>query len=57
MTSALVREVSNHFLAPAALLLGKEPPSFHWKRGWVGLKIGLDDKERKKILPLPGPKL
>jgi hypothetical protein len=25
-----------------------------WTEGWVGLRTGLDDVERRKILPLPG---
>jgi hypothetical protein len=29
----------------------------HWIEGWVGPRIGLDDVERRKILPLSGLKL
>jgi hypothetical protein len=27
-------------------------PSTHWIRDWVGRRAGLDDVERRKILPL-----
>jgi hypothetical protein len=29
-------------------------PRTHWIGGWVGLRIDLDDVERRKILSLPG---
>jgi hypothetical protein len=32
-------------------------PGTHWIGGWVGPRTGLDDAERKKILPLPGLEL
>jgi hypothetical protein len=46
--------VSGQIYAPDALLPGKEPPV---SIGWVGLRTGLDDVERRKILPLPGLEL
>jgi hypothetical protein len=36
---------------------GEGAPSPHYIGGWVGLRIGLDDVERRKILPLPGLEL
>jgi hypothetical protein len=32
---------------------GRFIPGTHWIGGWVGPKAGLDEVERKKILPLP----
>jgi hypothetical protein len=32
-------------------------PRTYWIGGWVGPKTGLDDVERRKILPLPGLEL
>jgi hypothetical protein len=29
---------------------GKGPPSTHWLGGWVGLRAGLDARDRRKIL-------
>jgi hypothetical protein len=43
--------------APASLLPGKEPPGTHWIGGWVDLRAGLDDLEKRKFLTLPGLKL
>jgi hypothetical protein len=42
---------------PAALTLGETAPVTHCIGECVGLKIGLDDLERRKILLLQGPKL
>jgi hypothetical protein len=41
-------------------LPGKEPqgaPGTHWLGGWLSPKTGLDDVERRQILPLPGLEL
>jgi hypothetical protein len=36
---------------------GERDPSNHWIRGWVGPRAGLDDVEKRKVLPLPGLEL
>jgi hypothetical protein len=36
---------------------GPFTPGTHWVRGWVDLRTGLDDVEKKKISPLPGLEL
>jgi hypothetical protein len=36
---------------------GRFTPSTQWKVGWVGPRTGLDEVEKRKILPLPGLKL
>jgi hypothetical protein len=41
--------------ALVALPLGKSPCT-HWIEGWVGYRAGLEDTEKRKILPLPGIK-
>jgi hypothetical protein len=46
--------MSAQFHAPAALAAGEEPPGTQWIRGWVDRRVGLDNVERRKILPLPG---
>jgi hypothetical protein len=37
----------------------KRAPGTHWIGGWVGPRAGLDDVEKRKVLPLlgiePGP--
>jgi hypothetical protein len=33
---------------------GERARAIHWIGGWVGPRIGLDDVEERKILPLPG---
>jgi hypothetical protein len=38
-------KVSGHLHAPAALLLGKQPPGMHYMGGWVGPRAGLDVME------------
>jgi hypothetical protein len=43
--------VSGLLNAPAALPPGKTP-GFHWIGGWVDPGAGLDDVERRKILPV-----
>jgi hypothetical protein len=35
------------------LTAGERAPSTHWIGGWVSLRTGLGDMERRKILPLP----
>jgi hypothetical protein len=32
----------------------RKPPGTQWIGGWVGLRTGLDDAEKRKIWPLPG---
>jgi hypothetical protein len=32
-------------------------PGTHWMRGWVDLRAGLDDLEKRKLLILPGLEL
>jgi hypothetical protein len=51
MTSALVRSDWS------ALRPGERAPDGHWTGGCVGLRTGLDDVERRKILPLLGLEL
>jgi hypothetical protein len=36
---------------------GRSPPGVHWIGGWVGPRTGLEDMERRKVLPLPGLEL
>jgi hypothetical protein len=43
--------------APGALPPGKEPLGTHWIGGWVNLRPGLDDLEKRKFLTLPGLEL
>jgi hypothetical protein len=33
---------------------GRSTPDTHWIGRWVGTRAGLDDAERRKILPVPG---
>jgi hypothetical protein len=47
--------MSSQLHAPAALFLGKEP--LVPRGGWMGPRTGMDDVERRKILPLPGLEL
>jgi hypothetical protein len=42
---------------PGPFTPGERSPSTHWIGGWVGPGAGLDDVERRKILPLPGLEL
>jgi hypothetical protein len=46
-------EVSGQLHAPAALSRGERAPGTHWIGGWVDLRAGLDDLEKKKFLTLP----
>jgi hypothetical protein len=36
---------------------GEIAPGTHWIGGWVDLRAGLDDLEKRKFLTLPGLKL
>jgi hypothetical protein len=49
--------VSGQLHAPAALPPGKEPPGTHWIGGWVDLRAGLNEMEKRKFLTLPGLEL
>jgi hypothetical protein len=50
--------VNGQLRAPAALSRGKDPPPrAHWIGGWVGLRAGLDNVEKRKFLKLPGLEL
>jgi hypothetical protein len=42
---------------PSRFTPGERAPGTHWIGDWVGPRTGLDDVERRKILPLPGLKL
>jgi hypothetical protein len=42
---------------PQPLYPGETAPGTLWIGGWVGPRTGLDDVERRKILPLPGLEL
>jgi hypothetical protein len=56
LTSALVGgEWSNS--RPCRFIPRERPPGTHWIGGWVGLRAGLDDLERRKFLTLPGLEL
>jgi hypothetical protein len=39
---------------PRPLYSGRKTPDTHWIGGWLGLRVGLDDLEKKKFLTLPG---
>jgi hypothetical protein len=45
--------MSGHLHAPATLCPVKEPGT-HWIKGWVDPRVGLDNVEERKFLPLPG---
>jgi hypothetical protein len=36
---------------------GERAPGTHWIEGWMNLRVGLDDAEKRKFLPLPGLEL
>jgi hypothetical protein len=42
---------------PQSLYPQGKSPSAHWIGGWVGPRTGLNNMEKRKILPLPGFKL
>jgi hypothetical protein len=51
LTSALVGgewSASN----PGHFTPGERAPGFHWIGGWMGLRTGLDDMEKRKFLTL-----
>jgi hypothetical protein len=56
LSSTLV-ELKGRLHAPAALPSVKKAPGTHLMGGWVGLRVGLDDVERRKFLILPGLEL
>jgi hypothetical protein len=42
---------------PGHITPGERATGTHWIEGWVGPRAGLNDVERRKILPLPGLEL
>jgi hypothetical protein len=42
---------------PRPLYPGEKPPGTHWIGGWVDLRAGLDDLEKRKFFTLPGLEL
>jgi hypothetical protein len=44
-------------LDASAALPPRKATSIHWIDGWVGLRTGVDNVERRKILLLPGLEL
>jgi hypothetical protein len=51
LTSALVGGEWSALL-PGCFIPG-ETPGTHWIGGWVGLRAGLDDVEKRKFLTVP----
>jgi hypothetical protein len=49
-------EVSGQLHAVAALPRVKAP-GIHWIGGWVDIRVGLDDVEKRKFLTVPGLEL
>jgi hypothetical protein len=57
----MVSDVQIHVFLTSVIIRGKwsasRPsrltPGTYWTGGWVCLRTGLDDVERRKILPLP----
>jgi hypothetical protein len=54
--------IDTHFLdlgnfMPRPLTPGERAPGTQWTGGWVDLKAGLDDLEKRKFLTLPGLEL
>jgi hypothetical protein len=39
---------------PCRFTPGERAPGTHWIGGWVDLRVGLDDVEKRKFLTLPG---
>jgi hypothetical protein len=56
LTSALVG-VEWSTSRPGRFTPGERAPGTHWIGGWVDLKTGLDDLEKRKFLTLPGLEL
>jgi hypothetical protein len=56
LTSALV-EGEWSASRPGHFNPGERAPGTHWRGGWVDPITGLDDVEKRKILPLPGLEL
>jgi hypothetical protein len=57
LTSALVGGEWSASRLGRFTLGGKSPPGTNWKGCWVGPRTGLDDVEKRRILPLPGLEL
>jgi hypothetical protein len=47
-------EVSAQLHAPPILSPGERARVALWIGGWVGLRAGLDDVDKRKLFPLPG---
>jgi hypothetical protein len=55
LTSALVGEWSDS--RPGRFTPGERAPGTHWIGGWVDLRAGLDNFEKRKFFALSGFKL
>jgi hypothetical protein len=42
---------------PGRFTPGERAPGIHWIGGWVDIRAGLDDLEKRKLLTLPGLEL
>jgi hypothetical protein len=42
---------------PGRFTPGERAPGTYWIGGWVDPRIGMDDTEKRKSLPLPGLEL
>jgi hypothetical protein len=42
---------------PGRFTPGERAPGTHWRGGWMDLRAGLDDLEKRKFLTLPGLEL
>jgi hypothetical protein len=51
LTSALVGKWS--VSCPGRLTIGERTSGTHWIGDWLGPRVGLDDAEKRKFLPLP----
>jgi hypothetical protein len=49
--------MSGELHAPPALPPGERAPGIYWVGGWVKLRAGLDDVEKREFLTLPGLEL
>jgi hypothetical protein len=56
LNSALV-ETECSATRPGRFTPGERAPSTHWMGGWLGLRTGLDDVEKRKFLTLLGLEL